>query len=54
MSGKIYSHICVMLSVDKTFHQTVLYGHQRNQILQDLTWFEIQISMKASETEIRY
>jgi len=41
MSGKVNSHICLMLSVYKAFHQMVKYGHQRNQILQDLTEFEI-------------
>jgi len=38
MSDKINSHICLMLSVYKCFHQVVKYGHQ---ILQDLTGFEI-------------
>jgi len=37
MSGKINLHIYLMLNVYKTFHQTAKYGHQRNQILQDLT-----------------
>jgi len=37
MSGKINSHICLMLSVYKSFHQTVKYGQQINHILQDLT-----------------
>ena len=41
MSDKINSHICLMLSVYKSFHQTVKYGHQRKQILQDLTGLEI-------------
>ena len=41
MLGKINSHICLMLSVYKTFHQTVKYGHQRNKILQDLIGLEI-------------
>ena len=36
MSGKINSHICLMLSVYKRVNQTVKYGRQRNQILQDL------------------
>ena len=37
MSDKINSHICLILSVYKSLHQTVKYGHQINQILQDLT-----------------
>jgi len=41
MSVKINSHIYLMLSVYKTFHQTVKYGHQRNQILQDIFGLEI-------------
>jgi len=41
MSGKINSHICLMLSVYKSFRQTVKYGCQRNHILQDLTGLEI-------------
>jgi len=40
MSDKINSHICLMLSVCRSFHQTVKYGHQRNHILQDLTGLE--------------
>ena len=40
-SDKINSHICLTLSVYNSFHQTVKYGHQRNQILQDLTELEI-------------
>jgi len=36
MSDKINSHICLMLSVYKCFHQTVKYGQQRNHLLQDL------------------
>ena len=43
MSAKINSHICLMLSVYKSFHQTVKYGRKRNLILQDLTGLEIQI-----------
>jgi len=43
-----------MLSVYKSYHQTVKYGRQRNQILQDLTLLEIQISVKASKTENRF
>jgi len=39
--GKINSHICLMLSVYKSFHQTVKYGRQRNHILQDFTGLEI-------------
>jgi len=30
-----------MLSVYKSFHHTVKYGHKRNHILQDLTGVEI-------------
>jgi len=41
MSGKINSHICLMLSVYKKFHQTGKYSQQRNRILQDLTGFKI-------------
>jgi len=41
MSDKINSHICLMLSVYKRFHQMVKYGWQRNHILQDLTGHEI-------------
>jgi len=40
MPDKINSNICLMLSVNKNFHQTVKYGHQRNHILQDLTGLE--------------
>jgi len=36
MSGKINSHISLMLSVCKRFHQTVKYGCQWNHALQDL------------------
>ena len=54
MSDKINSHICLMLSVYKSWHQTVKYGHQRNHILQDLTGLEIKISMKARKTENRF
>jgi len=50
VSGKINSHICLMLSVYKSFHQTVTYRRQRNHILQDLNGLEIKISMKASKT----
>jgi len=53
MSDKINSHICLMLSVYKSFHQTVKYGWQRNHILQDLTGPEILIYMKASKTKNR-
>jgi len=42
MSGKINSHICLLLSIYKTLHQTIKYGQQRNQILQDLTGLEIK------------
>jgi len=41
MWGKINSHICLTLSVYKTFHQMVKYGHQKNQLLQDLTELDI-------------
>jgi len=37
MSDKTNSHIWLMLSVYKSFHQKVKYGHQWNHILQDLT-----------------
>jgi len=53
MPGKINSNICLMLnamSVYKNYHQTFQYGRQRNNILQDLTALEIQISMKVSKT----
>jgi len=36
MSGKINSHICLVLSVYESFHQTVKYVQQRNHILQDM------------------
>ena len=32
----------------------VIYGQQRNHMLQDLTGLEIQTYMKASETENRF
>jgi len=38
MPEKINSNICLMLSVYKSFHQTVKYDRQRNHTLQDLTW----------------
>jgi len=41
MSGKHFSHIWLMWSVYKSFHQTVKYGQERNHILQDLTGLEI-------------
>jgi len=41
MSGKINSYICLMLSVYESFHQTVKYGQQGNQLLQDFTGLEI-------------
>ena len=41
MSDKINSHICLVLSVYKSFYQTVKYVRQRNYILQDLTGLEI-------------
>jgi len=40
MSGKINSHICLLSSVFKTFHQTGKYGWQRKQTLQNLTRLE--------------
>jgi len=49
MSGNVTMHICLMLSVYKSFHQTVKHGRQRSHILQDLTGLEIKISMKASK-----
>jgi len=54
MADKINSCICLMLSVYKSFYQMVKYGHQRNHLLQDLSGLEIEISMKASETENRF
>jgi len=42
-----------LLSIYKSFHQTVKYGRQRNHILQDLTGLEPEISMKASQTKTR-
>src|SRR6218665_2262177 len=41
LSDKINSHICSMSSVYESFHQAVIYGGKRNNILQDLTEFEI-------------
>jgi len=41
MSGKINSHICLMLSVYLNFHQSFKYGRQRNCILQDFSALEI-------------
>jgi len=43
MLGKINSLICLMLSVYKSFHQTVKYGQQRNHILQDLTGLQFKV-----------
>jgi len=40
MSDKISSHISLMLTIYKTFHETVKYGCQQNHILQDLTGLE--------------
>ena len=51
MPDKINSHICLMLSVYKSFQQTVKYGLQGNNILQDLTGLETEISMKASKSK---
>ena len=48
MSDKINLRICLMLSVYKRFHQMVKYDCQRNHLLNFLTWFEIDICMKAS------
>ena len=41
MSDKINSHICLKLSVYKSFHQTVKYGRQRTHVLQILLDFEL-------------
>jgi len=41
MSDKITSHICLMLSVYDSYHQTIKYGRQRNHILQDFIELEI-------------
>jgi len=41
MSCKVNSHICLMLSVYESFHQTVKHGQQKNYILQDLTGLEV-------------
>ena len=41
ISDKINSHIHLMLSVYKSFQETVKYGKPRNQILQDLTGIKI-------------
>jgi len=38
MSGKINSHICLMLSVHESCHQTVKYGLQRNHIITRFNW----------------
>jgi len=43
-----------MLSVYKSFYQMVKFASQRNHVLQDLTWLEIKISMKASKTKNRF
>jgi len=51
MSDNINSHSPLMLSVYKSFHETVKYGRQRNHILQDWTGLETKISTKASKTE---
>jgi len=40
VSDKNNSHICLKLSVYKTFHQTVKHGHQINRILQASTGLE--------------
>jgi len=40
-----------LFSVYESFHQTVKYDRQRNQILQDLTGLEIKFCMKASKIE---
>jgi len=37
---KVIHTYCLMLSVCKSVHQTVKYGHQSNHILQDLTGLE--------------
>ena len=41
MSGKINSHIYLLLCVYNSFHQMVKYGRLINHILQDLTGLEI-------------
>jgi len=40
MLDKINSHICLMLSVYKSFHPNGQYGRQRDHILQDLIGFK--------------
>ena len=51
ISDIINSHICLMFSVYKTFHEMANYCCQRNQILQDLNGPETLISIKASKIE---
>jgi len=41
MSGTINSHICLMLSVYRSFYQMVKYGWQIDHILKDLTGLEM-------------
>ena len=41
MSGKINSHICLMLSVCESFYQMFKYGWQRYHISEDLAELEI-------------
>jgi len=41
MSDKINSHICLMSSVYKSFHQMVKYNWQSNHILRDVSGLEI-------------
>ena len=54
MLGKTNSNICLMLSFYKSYHQTVMFGRQRNHILQDLTGLEMLISMKVSKIENKF
>jgi len=54
MSDKINLHISLLLSVYKSSHQTVKYGHQRNNIYNNITGLEIKISMKSSKAKNRF
>ena len=61
MSHKINSHICLMLSVYKSFHQTVKYGRHRNHnnytLKLKFLWRSIKpklVSNRFSTTEIRF
>src|SRR6218665_2262749 len=51
---KLIQTFCLMLSVYKSYHQTVKYGRQRNHILQDLNGLEIQISTTASKLKNQF